>query len=523
MNERTDAMAKRTKRQTTHAAVYTRKSTNKGLDADLTSLDVQRDLAVQFIEKKSWLYVSTRYDDGGYSGSTLKRPALQRLLRDAEDRKFDKVVCYKYDRISRNTYESLWLERKLERLGIEIISVTEPVYNDDPMGRAARDMSRVFAQLEREMSAARTRDKVRAARRDGRWTGGYLLLGYDLHPDGGQLITNPHELEQAIQIFQLYLRHKSLQRTCDELQRRGWTMKAWITRDGRPTGGQPFTKASLQRFLSNVLLIGKMTCGDEIHEGQHEAIVPTSLFEQVQSQLNENRRTRGAVTRNKHGFLLRGLVSCAACQASRTANTTRKGPRAYKYYVCSSAQRHGYETCPCPSIPAYKLEGLILDQIRAVGRDPILQNNFLEAACSHQDEVRKQLDADLARAAKQQSTTQDEIKGLLKALADGSVTGTSIANRIAELEAALETLGQKVTDIQTEIESHSQLRPNPSDLAESLSVFDEIWEVLLPAEKERVIGLLIDTIDYDGTTLGIEFSPAGARLLSEELKLAHGA
>lgn len=300
-------------------------------------------------------------------------------------------------------------------------------------------------------------------------------------------------------------------------------MKSWVTRDGRPAGGQPFTKASLQRFLSNVLLIGKMTCGDEVHEGQHEAIVPTDLFEEVQTLLEENRRTRGAVTRNKHGFLLRGRVTCSACGASRISSTTRKGSRAYKYYVCSSAQRHGYETCPCPSVPAFKLEGLILDQIRAVGRDQGLQDQVHAAARTRHDEVREQLGADLTRATKKRAATQDEIKGLLKTLADGTVSGTSITGRIAELETALETLDQQIADIQAQIESHTQLHPNPSDLTESLSVFNEIWEVLLPTEKERVIGLLINTIDYDGTTLGIEFSPAGVKLLSEELKLAHGA
>ena len=510
-------MAKKTKHRTIRAVAYTRKSTNKGLDSNLTSLDVQRNLSIQLTEAKGWKFVPTKYDDGGYSGSTLKRPALQRLLRDAEDGKFDKVVCYKYDRISRDNYESLWVEKHLERLGVEIVSVTEPIGNGDPMGRALRDMSRVFAQLEREMAAARTRDRTWAARRGGRWTGGHPQLGYDLHPDGGLLLTNQEEAERVRQINRLYLRHGSLRRTCEVLQERGWTMKAWTTRNGKPTGGQPFTKASLQRLLTNVLYIGKITCGDEIHEGQHEAIVPTALFDRVQSLLDENRRTRGAATRNKHGFLLRGRVACSACGASRTANTTRKGPLAYKYYVCSSAQRHGYGTCPCPSVPAFKLEGLIINQIRAIGREQTLQDQVLEAARTHHEAAQQQLEADLSQMTKKRSTTQDEIKGLLKALADGTVTGTSIASRIAELETTLETHEHKVTDIQAQIDSHSQLRPDPTDLAKSLSVFDEIWEVLLPAEQERVIGLLVESIDYDGTMLGINFGPAGVQLLAEEL------
>ena len=507
-------------------AVYARVSTPGQAEGDFSSIDNQCDTGDAIVHSKAhegWTKFDENFVDAGYSGANLNRPAIQRILHLVGEGRLHYVIVTRSDRLSRSLEDSIYLFKYFWKMGVNVYSASEGLITDIPIDQLNMGLRAIIAEYDLRLIGQRTQEKALAARRKGIWTGGYLILGFALHPSGGGLVTDPEEAPLVIEIFRLYLRVASLQKTCEILAHRGWTMKAWTTRDGKPTGGHPFTKASLQRLLTNVLYIGKMTCGDEVHEGQHEAIVPTALFNQVQSLLNENRRTRGAATRNKHGFLLRGRVACSACGASRTANTTRKGPRAYKYYVCSSAQQHGYQTCPCPSVPAYKLEGLIVDQIQAIGHDRDLQNQVFEAARARHEAVCHQLNADFGRATKKLSTTQDEIKGLLKALADGSVTGTSIASRIAELETTLETLDQKVTDIQAQIDSHSQLRPDPTDLAESLSVFDEIWEVLLQAEKERIISLLIDSIDYDGTTLGIEFSPAGVRLLSEELKMAHGA
>ena len=489
--------------------VYARVSTSGQADGDFSSIDNQCDTGNAIIHSKAherWAKFGEDFVDAGYSGATLSRPAIQRIIKLVGEGRIHYVIVTRSDRLSRSLEDSIYLFKYFWKMGVNVYSASEGLITDIPIDQLNMGLRAIIAEYDLRLIGQRTQEKALAARRKGIWTGGYLILGFALHPSGGGLVTDPEEAQLVIEIFRLYLRVASLQKTCEILAHRGWTMKSWITRAGKTTGGRPFSKESLRRLLTNVLYIGKITCGDEIHEGQHEAIVPTKLFDQVQSLLDENRRTRGAATRNMHGFLLRGRVTCSACSTSRTANTTRKGPRAYKYYVCSSAQRHGYGTCPCPSVPAFKLEGLIINQIRAIGREQALQDQVLEAARTHHEAAQQQLEADLSRMTKKRLTTQDEIKGLLKALADGTVTGTSIASRIAELETTLETHEHKVTDIQAQIDSHSQLRPDPTDLADSLSVFDEIWEVLLPAEQERVISLLIDSIDYDGVTLGIEFS-----------------
>ncbi len=511
---------------TIRCAKYLRVSTVGQDHGEFTSVknqDEACEASITSLKTEGCVSIPEPYSDVGVSGATLDRPGLNRLIADIEAELVDRVVVYKLDRLSRSLADFVKLIEIFDAHDVTLASVTQPFNTGDTTGRLMLNILLSFAQFERETIADRTRDKIRAARRKGYWTGGSPPLGYDVHPQGGSLIVNVAEAEQVLEIYRHYLRLKSLQKTCTFLAQRGLTLKCWTTRGGHQRGGGAFTKPSLRRLLTSPIYIGMISCGDEVHDGQHDAIVPADLFEEVQSLLGENRRTRGSATRNIYGFLLRGRVTCSACRASRISSTTRKGSRAYKYYVCSSAQRHGYETCPCPSVPAFKLEGLILDQIRTVGRDQDLQDQVLAAARTRHEEVRERLDADLARATKKRAATQDEIKGLLKTLADGAVSGTSITGRIAELETALETLDHQVADIQAQIESHAQLHPDPFDLAESLTVFDEIWDVLLPAEKERVISLLIDTIDYDGTTLGIEFSPAGVKLLSEELKLAHGA
>ena len=517
-------MVKRT--EIIRCAKYLRVSTVGQDHGEFTSVENQDEACeacITSLKTEGCVSIPEPYSDVGVSGATLDRPGLNRLIADIKSGLVDRVVVYKLDRLSRSLADFMKLVEIFDAHDVALASVTQPFNTGDTTGRLMLNILLSFAQFERETIADRTRDKIRAARRKGFWTGGSPPLGYDVHPQGGSLIVNLAEAEQVQEIFRHYLRLKSLQKTCAFLAQRGLTLKSWTTRNGHQRGGGAFTKPSLRRLLTNPIYIGRITCGDEVHDGQHDGIVPTDLFEDVQSLLDENRRTRGAATRNMHGFLLRGRTTCSACGASRIASTTRKGSRAYKYYVCSSAQRNGYESCPCPSVPAYKLEGLIIDQIRAIGQDQALQDHVLKAAQTRHEEAQQQLENDLGRATKKRSTTRDEIKGLLKTLADGTVTGTSIASRIAELETTLETVNHKVTDFQAQIDSHSQICPDPSDLSESLLVFDEIWEVLLPAEQERVNGLMIDTIDYDGTTLGIEFSPAGVRLLSEELKSAQEA
>src|SRR6266699_522928 len=205
-------------------AIYTRKSTDEGLDKDFNSLDNQREAAENYVRSQQgggWEILADRYDDGGFTGGNMDRPALQRLLADIEVGKVDRLVVYKIDRLSRSLLDFAKLADLLEKHHVSIVSVTQQLDTSTSMGRLTMNMLLTFAQFEREMVSDRTRDKMRAARRRGKWTGGMPRLGYDVAPEGGRLVVNQEEAEQVRVIFSLYAEQPTLVAVSQELNRRG--------------------------------------------------------------------------------------------------------------------------------------------------------------------------------------------------------------------------------------------------------------------------------------------------------------
>jgi site-specific DNA recombinase len=224
-----------------------------------------------------------------------------------------------------------------------------------------------FAQFERELIAERTRDKLAAARRKGKWTGGLPLLGYDVDPQRCKLRVNAEEAARVRAIFTLFLEYQALRPLLRELDRRGWRTKAWRTRLGHARGGQPFTLRTLRRLLRNVLYRGQIRYHDEVHAGEHPALVEENTWQQVQTLLREHRpRQGGQLTAS---VLLQGLLRCACCGCPMTGSQTTKGSRRYRYYVCRQARQQGWHTCPAPAVPAGPLEAFVWAQLRdaAVG------------------------------------------------------------------------------------------------------------------------------------------------------------
>jgi site-specific DNA recombinase len=227
----------------------------------------------------------------------------------------------------------------------------------------------MFAQFEREMISERTRDKMRAARRKGRFIGGNLVLGYDASAKGGALIVNPNEAEQVREIFRLYLELGSLIPVLEELDRRGWRMKAWTTREGRERGGARFTKTTLYNLLTNVTYTGRIKFEGKLWDGEHERIVDDDIFNRVQEQLN--RAGRGGRRRlNKRGGLLKGLLRCSSCGAGMTHTYTQKKKALYRYYVCNTAHQRGYSACETRLISAPSIEEAVVAQIRGFAQSP---------------------------------------------------------------------------------------------------------------------------------------------------------
>ncbi len=348
-------------------AIYTRKSTDEGLDRDFNSLDNQREAAENYIKSQQgegWEILADRYDDGGFTGGNMDRPALQRLLADIESGKVDRVVVYKIDRLSRSLLDFAKLADFLETHQVSIVSVTQQLDTSTSMGRLTLNMLLSFAQFEREMVSDRTRDKMRAARRRGKWTGGMPRLGYDVAPEGRRLVVNQEEAEQVLGIFNLYAENPSLVAVSQELNRRGWRRKCWKTKKGQWRDGKPWDVANLRRMLTDPLYSGKMTLGMETFQGEHEAIVPKALFQRVQDHMKGNRRAEEPAARRQHGGLLRGLLRCTPCDAAMIHSWTRRSGRLHRYYVCGKAQKRGWSTCPTKSVSAIEIETFVANQIR---------------------------------------------------------------------------------------------------------------------------------------------------------------
>jgi site-specific DNA recombinase len=261
-------------------AIYTRKSTEEGLAQEFNTLEAQRESAEAYVQSQvhaGWTTLAERYDDGGYTGANLERPALRKLLADIEDGRIDCVLVYKVDRLSRSLLDFARLMEIFERRKVSLVSVTQPLNTTGSLGWLTRNILLSFAEFERQMIADRTRDKMGAARRKGKWVGGMPVLGYDIAATGGKLVVNAEEADRVKSIFALYLQHPSLALALGEMQARQWTTKRWITRDGKEHLGRPFTKPILHRLLQNVLYIGKVSHQDVVYAGEQAPIVEDSI------------------------------------------------------------------------------------------------------------------------------------------------------------------------------------------------------------------------------------------------------
>jgi site-specific DNA recombinase len=259
-------------------AIYTRKSTEEGLNQEFNSLDAQREAAEAYIlsqKHDGWTLVQTQYSDGGYTGANIERPGVRQLLADIEADKVDCVVVYKVDRLSRSLIDFSKMMELFEKRGVCFVSVTQQFNTNSSLGRLTLNILLSFAQFEREIISERTRDKQVAARKKGKWTGGHILLCYDLDSRAGRLAVNPEEAERIREMFRLYLEGTAVVEIVQRFDKQGWRNKQWTTQDGKLYGGSPLRRCHIYKLLGNVLYTGQVKVGEEIFPG--EPSVPISM------------------------------------------------------------------------------------------------------------------------------------------------------------------------------------------------------------------------------------------------------
>ncbi len=504
---------------TTRCAIYTRKSTEDGLEQEYNSLDAQRDAGEAYIasqKSEGWICLPDRYDDGGFTGGNMDRPAMKRLMADIEAGRIDCIVVYKVDRLSRSLMDFARVMETFENHSVSFVSVTQQFNTSTSMGRLMLNVLLSFAQFEREIISERTRDKIAATRRKGKWTGGMPMLGYDLDPRGGRLLVNDDEAPRLREIFELYLELQSLLDTAKELDRRGWTTKRWTTKKGRERGGKPFNKNSLFKLLTNLIYMGKITYKDEVHEGEHDAIVDKENFERTQRLLKRNGRSGGPYVRNRFGALLKGLIRCVPCECGMVpTHATKNGNKRYRYYVCHNAQSRGWHTCPSPSVPAGELERFVVEQVKGIGRDTDLLADTLA-------ECRRQREETIGKLEIEKRTLERELKrhnADLRELAGRGGTNGVTTDRMADVQDRVRTAEQRATEVREQIIALSRELVNAREVGEACSLFDPLWDTLTAREQARILHLLIERVDYDGPngTVSITFHPTGIKTLADEL------
>ena len=375
-----------TLKRKTRCAVYCRKSSEEGLEQEFNSLDAQRDAGLAYIESQrheGWIAIADRYEDGGFSGGNLERPALKHLLADIEGGRVDVVVVYKIDRLSRALMDFAKLVEVFDRRGVTFVSVTQSFNTTTSMGRLTLNILLSFAQFEREVIGERIRDKVAASRKRGMWMGGVPPLGYDVR--NRKLVVNPAEAALVQLIFDRFLAIGSATVLAQELGEAGHRTKSWTTQSGRARPGRRIDKGFLYKLLGNRVYIGDAVHKGESHPGEHEPIIERKTWDRVRSVLATNSRQRASRTRAATSAPLKGLMQCGCCGKAMTPSHTRRRGRLYRYYLCTSAIRNGHATCPVRSVAAGEAETLVLAQMQGIFRTPEIAAQTIAAAAGLDD------------------------------------------------------------------------------------------------------------------------------------------
>jgi DNA invertase Pin-like site-specific DNA recombinase len=377
-------------------AVYTRKSSEEGLEQEFNSLDAQREACEAYIasqKAEGWLLVPDRYDDGGISGATLERPALQRLLAGIEAQRVDVVVVYKIDRLSRALMDFSKLVEVFDRNNVTFVSVTQSFNTTTSMGRLTLNILLSFAQFEREVIGERIRDKFAASRKKGMWMGGFVPLGYEVKDR--KLIVKKAEAATVRMIFERFAKIGSAT----------VLVRALRTEGIRGKQGKLVDKGYVYKLLNNRVYVGEAVHKGTAYPGEHQAIIDRALWDRVHTILQDSPRRRGAHSRAQTPSLLKGLIFGPTGRAM-TPSHTRKAGRLYRYYVSTDVLRRDAEACTVRRVPAAEIENAVVDHLRGLLRAPEIIVRTWRAARQSMGDIKE---ADVREALERLDPLWDEL------------------------------------------------------------------------------------------------------------------
>jgi len=475
-------------RTTVRCAIYTRKSTEEGLGQDFNSLDAQRDSGEAYIRSQAgegWTLLPEQYDDGGYTGANMERPAIRRLLADVQAKKVDCVLVYKVDRLSRSIRDFAKIMEILDKHGTTFVSVTQQFNTTTSLGRLTLNILLSFAQFEREIISERTRDKQVLARKRGKWTGGHLPLGYNL--EAGCLVVNAEEADRVRQIFEWYLEGQTVYGIVAKCADLGWHNKQWTTKDGKLYGGHPMCKCHVYNMLANPLYAARIRADSEVVAANHARAVDDRTFDLVQEKLKENTRNSGTHHRPRLESLLRGLLYCSCCGSAMSPSYSSSKDRRYRYYVCIRANQRKGEGCATRAVSAPVVEEAVIESVRHFALAPEVVEEAARAA-------RQRLTEELNRHREELKTVNVKVRNAKSQVARATAMD---ATREAELRELIDVGEAKAGELRKAVARGERLRFDDSMVRQHLGDFDEVWKMMTIEEQCRLLRHLVERVGYD--------------------------
>jgi site-specific DNA recombinase len=403
-------------------AVYTRKSCEEGLEQSFNSLDAQREACEAFIvsqRHEGWRIIPAQYDDGGYSGGNLERPALQRLLADVAAKQIDTIVVYKVDRLTRSLADFAKIIEALDTAGASFVSVTQQFNTTTSMGRLTLNILLSFAQFEREVTGERIRDKIAASKRRGMWMGGPVPIGYDVKER--KLVVNANEAKTVVSIFALYLKAGNVRELKAHLDREGIRSKIRTSMSGKRSGGSKFSRGALYKILNNRIYLGEIGHKGQCYPGEHEAIISQELWNQTQSLLRSDGQGRRSGVSVQSPSLLTGVIQDGEGNKLTASHAVKNGRR-YRYY-CRAVTQQEQESAQSTSVrvPAYDIESRVLTSIADFLQSEREVMDQLGVADEPADSLQRLLvrSADTAQVLK--TGTRSQISDLVRMIVHGVI------------------------------------------------------------------------------------------------------
>lgn len=482
------------------AAIYVRASTEDQVNGQFTTLDAQQQYCEEYIKARTaqgWQV----YPDGIFSdersGGSMDRPGLRRLMAAVEAGKVQAVVAKASDRLSRDMLDGLMLRKFFAEHGVKFYGVMDPGDTETPAGEFMQNVIMGMAQWERKTIAKRTKDKLTAMRKLGKWTGSPIILGYD-HVEK-RLVLNQQEAGQVRITFETYARERSLSRTAIILNDMGYRAKVFTNAAGIRKGGKRFTRTNLHYLLKNPAYLGLVRCESELIKGEHEPILEERLFRRVQELLKQNGVTKKSPSQNKHKHLLKGLVRCAACGKAMTPSHSCGRSKSYRYYRCTSVNNLDKSGCSVREVRAEALEGFVVDRLAVLGRDKDLTERVVERAqATHKAEL-PPLKARQAQLIGDQRRINEEASGLIQAVSKGEVRQNPfIDERLQQLAAERQQGESDLAGLQAEIGRIEAREVDAELVRQNFALFSEVYEQLEFVEKQELVRLLIREVTYDG-------------------------